>query len=707
MQLRPLSVPFPERQPHNRSRTDAAEARKKIQAIRDEVAKLDQTIDGVRVPLPEEELIKIKRRIGELTQEARDYITMSKNAAYAPTQLESHSVSSGNQYRKDQLLAKKERWTQQGIYTGDLEKKTEKLLGNVDGIKDHEVLRKYLEGLKEAKALAELATANKNKEAYEQKKVNEEYQKFINLIKEREELEIKMIGLNEKDNKDELEAVRQRYKQVSSDIVGYMNNPEFASKHTIEEVDESYGEIRKDASIKEGRARDKQRLKEESEAQKIVNEGYKEYIALADEYYRKQLQLESLDTHKDQNLIAVVQKDIDAIEKSMWDKFDGLLSNDVAKAILTLDDFYKNYDKWQKKIAEKQAQNQDKANKPYLNYGKTTANAAERKRDQLQGQYDALDVVNPEVNAQMEAYKEKVQEVINLRNQFANDPNAAKDPALVAQFQKVSFEADQARKNIKAILDEEAKMKQMSDEQGFEPKQLSPDQIFDYKNRMLEMAQATEGGRVEIKGWNADQTKLNYTVTNAKGTVQEMTIALGQGTNTMYRYRTATKETGTAFERFMKGIKTKAKEISTFILGGGSIYKIVGAVRQGIQYVREIDLALTELKKVTDETEETYDKFLDTASKTAAKVGSTIKDVVSSTADWARLGYSMEQAAKFAESTQILMNVSEFTDVSAATDTLISAVQAFEYTADSSMEVVDLLNTIGKIYCRNYIVIYG
>ena len=56
----------------------------------------------------------------------------------------------------------------------------------------------------------------------------------------------------------------------------------------------------------------------------------------------------------------------------------------------------------------------------------------------------------------------------------------------------------------------------------------------------------------------------------------------------------------------------------------------------------------------------------------------------------------MEQAAKFAETTQILMNVSEFTDVSRATDTLISAVQAFGYTADTSMEVVDLLNTIGK-----------
>ena len=56
----------------------------------------------------------------------------------------------------------------------------------------------------------------------------------------------------------------------------------------------------------------------------------------------------------------------------------------------------------------------------------------------------------------------------------------------------------------------------------------------------------------------------------------------------------------------------------------------------------------------------------------------------------------MEQAAKFAETTQVLMNVSEFTDVSQATDTLISSVQAFGYTAETSMDVVDLLNTIGK-----------
>jgi hypothetical protein len=87
----------------------------------------------------------------------------------------------------------------------------------------------------------------------------------------------------------------------------------------------------------------------------------------------------------------------------------------------------------------------------------------------------------------------------------------------------------------------------------------------------------------------------------------------------------------------MQSLKSKTKSILQYTTSITSIYRVWGEIRKGIQYVREIDSALTELKKVTDETEETYDRFLDTAAKTADKVGSTIKEIVSSTADWARL----------------------------------------------------------------------
>ena len=60
----------------------------------------------------------------------------------------------------------------------------------------------------------------------------------------------------------------------------------------------------------------------------------------------------------------------------------------------------------------------------------------------------------------------------------------------------------------------------------------------------------------------------------------------------------------------------------------------------------------------------------------------------------------MEQAGELAKSTAILMNVSEFDDVNTATEALISSLQAFNYTADDSIKIVDKLNIVGKIIAQ-------
>lgn len=218
--------------------------------------------------------------------------------------------------------------------------------------------------------------------------------------------------------------------------------------------------------------------------------------------------------------------------------------------------------------------------------------------------------------------------------------------------------------------------------------------LDEYRQTMKAYVQEITNGKGQIKNFDATTKTLTYTVKTGKNEFTEYTVAVRNLGHQMVSVQGTTKRTETFFEATAR----KMKELTSYFSGMAIFSRIGQELRRGIQYVREIDLALTELKKVTDETEETYDKFLQTAAKTADKVGSTIKDVVSSTADWARLGYTIKEAAQLSESTQILMNVSEFTDVSQATDTLISAVQAFGYTADTSMEVVDLLNTIGNNY---------
>ena len=216
----------------------------------------------------------------------------------------------------------------------------------------------------------------------------------------------------------------------------------------------------------------------------------------------------------------------------------------------------------------------------------------------------------------------------------------------------------------------------------------------DIETQLKNIATSFTDGKAKIGDFDAATNTLKYTIKTGSHEFKEYELAVRKAGGAIVSVEGVTKRT----ETFLDAFKRKFGEILRYFSASSLIYKAFNELRKGIQYIREIDSALTELKKVTNETEETYDKFLDTAAKTADKVGSTIKDIVSSTADWARLGYSMKEAAQLAESTQILMNVSEFTNISDATDSLISSIQAFKYTAEESMDVVNILNTIGNNY---------
>ena len=204
--------------------------------------------------------------------------------------------------------------------------------------------------------------------------------------------------------------------------------------------------------------------------------------------------------------------------------------------------------------------------------------------------------------------------------------------------------------------------------------------------------------KAEIGKFNSDFTELTYTVKNGDGTFTTFTATLNAAGTTIYATAGETEKATTVFGRFFDELKNKAKGIATYLISMTGFQEIFQQIRQGIQYVREIDSALTELKKVTDETDATYDQFLQNMSKTAAIVGSTVSELTTMAAEWARLGYSIEEAGKLAESTAILLNVSEFDNATEASEALISTMQAFSYTADESQHVVDILNEV-KITC--------
>ena len=114
--------------------------------------------------------------------------------------------------------------------------------------------------------------------------------------------------------------------------------------------------------------------------------------------------------------------------------------------------------------------------------------------------------------------------------------------------------------------------------------------------------------------------------------------------------------------------------------GGWSL--VTGAMVQGVQLagdmyqaVYDIDSAMTSLYKVTDETDAKYNQFLTNACANAQELGRTVSGLVEQTAEWAKLGYSLDDAEKLSQVSSIYANVGEVDDVTSVKD-LVTAMKA-------------------------------
>lgn len=123
------------------------------------------------------------------------------------------------------------------------------------------------------------------------------------------------------------------------------------------------------------------------------------------------------------------------------------------------------------------------------------------------------------------------------------------------------------------------------------------------------------------------------------------------------------------------------------------------AVVRMITMVRELDTAMTELRKVTEVTDATYTKFLERAAERAKTVGATLTNTITATADFARLGYGLEEASNLADAALVYKNVGDgFESISEASDSIISTMQAFGVTASDAMLIVDKFNEVGNSF---------
>lgn len=163
------------------------------------------------------------------------------------------------------------------------------------------------------------------------------------------------------------------------------------------------------------------------------------------------------------------------------------------------------------------------------------------------------------------------------------------------------------------------------------------------------------------------------------------------------RLQSQIREAGQEGRSFLDVLKDKAfygfaGQLSTYF-GLNDFVRYIG---EGINTVRELDTAMTEMRKVSDESVTSLKSFQEESFNIANAVGTTALQIQNSTADWMRLGLSLDDAKEAAKDANILLNVSEFDNIEDATKSLVSMSQAYKDL--DKLTIVDKLNEVGNNY---------
>lgn len=339
-----------------------------------------------------------------------------------------------------------------------------------------------------------------------------------------------------------------------------------------------------------------------------------------------------------------------------------------------------------------------KQNRQNQNYGKTIFNRESRYFDSISANVRSLEDAElstdflDKIDKYISAYKELEQ----LRSIFENSSNAAKDSGLRNQFQDSALNVERLRKELTGLLKDYQKFSDIPEDSVFARGVVDTNKFSDAKTAMLEFANAATDGKFQLEGFNSAGTEMWGTLDKGNGVLERVKVSFSNVTNEMVAFKDGSKQVASSWGKLSSSLTSGVSRLVTMYL---SLYDIIRYVRQGFNYVKEIDLAMTELKKVTDATDATYNKFLKTASQVSSVIGSTVSDFTDATAAFARLGYSIEESTSMAETAIVYKNVADGLDsVEAATDSIISTMMAYGIQASDTMSIVDKFNAVGKIY---------
>lgn len=129
----------------------------------------------------------------------------------------------------------------------------------------------------------------------------------------------------------------------------------------------------------------------------------------------------------------------------------------------------------------------------------------------------------------------------------------------------------------------------------------------------------------------------------------------------------------------------------------GALSKFLSAISPAIDYVRELDASLTDLKQATGASDEELKQLYADSENIAKGLNTTTKEIINQTTWWKNLGYNIKDSQTLAKNTSILSALSPGLGTEKAASSLLNTIKAFELEPDNSLDsVISKINITGQ-----------
>lgn len=165
------------------------------------------------------------------------------------------------------------------------------------------------------------------------------------------------------------------------------------------------------------------------------------------------------------------------------------------------------------------------------------------------------------------------------------------------------------------------------------------------------------------------------------------------------RFKSEVKAAGLNMQSLGDTLKNNVSKVAQWISATTLLFRAFRALKSAISTVVALDTAMIDLRKTTSATEAEYRQFYQTANETAKQLGQTTEAIISQTAEWSRLGYTMQEAAELAKNSAIFASVSPGMDTSMATDGLVSIIKAYDIDVNDTLDgIISKINAVGNAF---------